>query len=246
MKLLRPTPTRARSRRRSRRGFADGVPEALRPLSLLVLVLVLFLVTAGPGIAIAFKLGPGGTSGHFPPLLDCAPAFSRNDDDSAFRANVLSLLAALPSSSAAASTVFAATRFLRSRSIAHGLRRHARGTAAETRLCARALLRPRRWARLPFLLPRRLPGMEADSGRAADWRAGCFLLYAETNVSSAREGASFRYWFYVDDDGGDDGSTATLRSSPGALTTRRACCRRWCWCRGAISPESTPRAGTPW
>jgi hypothetical protein len=63
---------------------------------------------------------------------------------------------------AAGPTVFAATRSpLRH---AHGLRRHAVRRSRQ-RLRARALLRPRRWTRLPFLLPRRLPGSARRWGR---------------------------------------------------------------------------------
>ncbi|PUZ43030.1 hypothetical protein GQ55_9G629400 [Panicum hallii var. hallii] len=106
---------------------AAAVPVAASPkLSGLSSLLVLALVTAGPGIPIALKLEPYGTSRHFRPLLHCDQALSRNDDDSAFRTTCCRssprsppphpLLHgirrhALPSAAAAAPTGFTATRY---------------------------------------------------------------------------------------------------------------------------------------
>ncbi|PVH33211.1 hypothetical protein PAHAL_9G596300 [Panicum hallii] len=136
-------------------------------------LLMLVLVTAGPGIV------------PLPALLDCAPALSRNDDDSAFRANVLLLLAALPSAAAAAApTGFAATPY--------GCRNSAFARGPCFGLGA--------GRGSPFSSLGDFPGTEADSRRAAAWRAVCLLSYADTNTSSAREDA-FRGWFYMNGGG---------------------------------------------
>ncbi|RLN38944.1 hypothetical protein C2845_PM01G01780 [Panicum miliaceum] len=112
--LPQPTFSSACSRRRSRRGVA----EALRPF-------VVARARPRRGEArdpIALKLEQYGTSRHFPPLLDCDPALFGNDDDSAFRANVLSLLATLPSATSTPPRSSPPRAPLRSRRRAHGLR----------------------------------------------------------------------------------------------------------------------------
>ncbi|OEL38237.1 hypothetical protein BAE44_0000745 [Dichanthelium oligosanthes] len=178
-------------------------------------LLVLVLVTSGPGIAIALKLEPDGTSRHFPPLIDCAPAHWKNDDGSPFRANVLSLLAALPSAAAAAPTGFAATRSGgapgRDRAFARG---HCFGLGASTSPgdCLECLSAAAQDVAIGC------PG----SRRAAVWRAGCFLSYADTNASTGREDA-FRDWFYADDDG--VGPTAALGSQCLGDRTAAECSR---------------------
>ena len=50
--------------------------------------------------------------------------------------------------------------------------------------------------------------------RGAVWRAGCFLWYADTNASTAREDA-WRGWFY------DDDSDDTLTAAPGTCAAIR-------------------------
>ncbi|KAL6642907.1 hypothetical protein ACP70R_021088 [Stipagrostis hirtigluma subsp. patula] len=76
-------------------------------LSSLLLHLVLVLAAADSGIAL--ELPALNTTGHVPPLLDCAPARAASfvsQNDSAFRDNVLSVLGTIPS--AAAPSGFAA------------------------------------------------------------------------------------------------------------------------------------------
>ena len=140
-------------------------PTGLPPLTVLVLV----MAAGGPGIAL--KLEPTGTSGHFPPLLDCAPAPAKpSKNGSAFRANVLSLLGALPSAAAAAPTGSASTRSAgarRDRAFARGVcfgfgAPDGSSSPGDCRSCL--------------------------SAAAEDvWRAGCFLSYADTNTSTARD-----------------------------------------------------------
>ncbi|TKW40904.1 hypothetical protein SEVIR_1G277700v4 [Setaria viridis] len=187
--------------------------------SLVLLFLVLAVAAAGPGVAL--KLEPTGTIEHFPPLLDCAPTTaSPSRNDSAFHANVLSLLAALPSAAAAAPTGSAFAR-----------------SGAAGRDCAFA-----RGACFGFGAPRggSFPGdcrsclsAAAEdvangcgaSRRAGAWRTGCFLSYADTNRSTAREDA-FRGWFYEDSDDGDgDSPTVALGRQCTANRTAAECAR---------------------
>ncbi|RCV07778.1 hypothetical protein SETIT_1G272800v2 [Setaria italica] len=185
--------------------------------SLVLLFLVLAVAAVGPGVAL--KLEPTGTIEHFPPLLDCAPTTaSPSRNDSAFHANVLSLLAALPSAAAAAPTGSAFAR-----------------SGGAGRDCAFA-----RGACFGFGAPRggSFPGdcrsclsAAAEdvakgcgaSRRAGAWRAGCFLSYADTNRSTAREDA-FRGWFYEDSDDGDSPTVALGRQCT-ANRTAAECAR---------------------
>ncbi|CAL4934068.1 unnamed protein product [Urochloa decumbens] len=155
--------------------------------SLIVLVLALLLLQH-PGSAL--KLQPAGTSTRFPPLVDCAPAPSpaapsSNNDTPAFRANVLSLLGALPSAAAAAA---APTGFVATLDAGTGRdRAFARGACF-------GLGAPGGPS----------PGdcLECLSAAAHDVAGGCGAATrrAGTNASTAREDA-FRGWFYDDSDG---------------------------------------------
>ncbi|CAN6293128.1 unnamed protein product [Urochloa humidicola] len=159
-----------------------------------LIILVLVLLQLQPGIALTLE--PAGTSTHFPPLLNCAPAPApaahSSDNDAAFRANVLSLLDALPSTAAAAPTGFAVTLS---------------GGAGRDRAFARgsciALGAPpgADWLSCLSAAAQDVAGECAGSRRAGVWRAGCFLFYADTNASTAREDA-YHGWFYDDSDGG--------------------------------------------
>ncbi|CAD6213020.1 unnamed protein product [Miscanthus lutarioriparius] len=61
--------------------------------------------------------------------------------------------------------------------------------------------------------------------RGAVWRAACFLSYADTNASTAREDA-FRGWFYDDNSAdGDDTPTAALGRECVANRTAAECSR---------------------
>ncbi|CAL4884687.1 unnamed protein product [Urochloa decumbens] len=153
-----------------------------KPSGVMILLALVMAAAAGPGVAL--KLEPTGTIKHFPPLLDCAPATATAANDSAFRANVLSLLGALPSAAAAAPTGSASTRsggaFARGACFGFGASSSSPG---DCRSCLSAAA-----------------GCGAASRRAGAWRAGCFVSYADTNRSTAREDA-FRAWFYDDSDG---------------------------------------------
>jgi hypothetical protein len=46
----------------------------IKPSVVSALIILVFVATAEPGMAL--KLEPTGTSSHFPPLLDCAPALA--------------------------------------------------------------------------------------------------------------------------------------------------------------------------
>ncbi|CAN6304749.1 unnamed protein product [Urochloa humidicola] len=179
--------------------------------SLIVLVLVMLLQQ--PGIALTME--PAGTSTHFPPLLDCAPSKAARSDnrDTAFRANVLSLLDALPSTAAAAPTGSAATDVGdgRDRAFARGacFGLGAPGGPSPGDDCLECLSAAARDV---------VAGCGAGSRRAGAWRAGCFLSYADTNASTAREDA-FRGWFY------DDAPTAALGSQCTANRTAAECSR---------------------
>ncbi|KAG2653052.1 hypothetical protein PVAP13_1NG423300 [Panicum virgatum] len=190
-------------------------PTGLPPL----IVLVLVMVAGGPGIAL--KLEPTGTSGHFPPLLDCAPAPAKpSKNGSAFRANVLSLLGALPSAAAAAPTGSASTRSAgarRDRAFARGVcfgfgAPDGSSSPGDCRSCLSAAAEDI------------AAGCGGASRRAGAWRAGCFLSYADTDRPTAREDA-FRGWFY--DDGGDGAGapTAALGSQCTASRTAAECAR---------------------
>ncbi|CAL4934065.1 unnamed protein product [Urochloa decumbens] len=184
-----------------------------------LIVLVLVLLQLQPGITL--KLEPAGTSTHFPPLLDCAPAPdpaapSNPNNDAAFRANVLSLLGALPSTAAAAPTGSAATRSdgaARDRAFARGAcfgLGAPRGPSPGDCLSC-----------LSAAASDVAAGCDAAPRRAGVWRAGCFLSYADTNAPTAREDA-FRGWFYDDDrDDGGGAPTAALGSECTANRTAR-------------------------
>lgn len=179
---------------------------------------------AAAGSGTALKLEPTGTSSHFPPLLDCAPAArSSSKNGTAFRANVLSLLAALPSTASSAPTgsASAATRSGgagRDRAFARGscfgLGAPRGGTSpADCISC------------LSSAAQDVVSGCGAASRRAGVWRAVCFLSYADTDTSTAREDA-FRGWFYDDDyGGGGNAPTAALGSQCTANRTAAECSR---------------------
>ncbi|CAN6282656.1 unnamed protein product [Urochloa humidicola] len=181
--------------------------------------LILVLLLQQPGIAL--KLEPTGTSTHFPPLLDCAPAPATapsSDNDAAFRANVLSLLGALPSTAAAAPPGSAVTlsdgagrdrAFARGSCFALGASSPSPGDA-DCHECLSAAAQA-------------VAGGCAGSRRAGVWRAGCFLSYADTNASTAREDA-YRGWFYDDSDGGAP-TTAAIGSHCAADRTAAECSR---------------------
>ncbi|WVZ59430.1 hypothetical protein U9M48_009573 [Paspalum notatum var. saurae] len=178
-------------------------------LSSSLLILLSLLVVAAAG----FQLEPAGTSRRFPPLLDCAPApapaqaaaFSKNS--SAFRANVLSLLGALPSAAAAprGSTAALSSRSGRDQAFARGL--CLGRSPGDCHACLSAAAQD--------------VASECGSAsrRAGVWRVGCFLSYADTNASTAREDA-FGGWFYDDSDDG-----AALESQCTANRTAAECDR---------------------
>ncbi|CAL4942527.1 unnamed protein product [Urochloa decumbens] len=166
--------------------------------SLIVLVLVLLQLQPGS----ALKLKPASTSTSFPPLVDCAPAPapaapSSNNDTAAFRANVVSLLGTLPSAAAAGPTGFVATldagtgrdrAFARGACFGLGAPGPGGPSPGDCVECLSAAAHDV------------AGGCGAATRRAGVWRAGCFLSYADTNASTAREDA-FRGWFYDDSDG---------------------------------------------
>ncbi|KAL6641586.1 hypothetical protein ACP70R_019767 [Stipagrostis hirtigluma subsp. patula] len=154
-------------------------------------VVVVVVATASQGVAFLEST----TNRHNPPLVDCAPAPAQSTDDGAFRVNLASVLAALPSAAAAALKGFAATRSLGAgggRAFARGLcfGASANGSspaaAGDCHACLSAAARDVAGA----------GGCGSKSRRAGVWRAECFLSYADTNASSAREDA-FRGWFYT-------------------------------------------------
>ena len=193
--------------------------ECAKPSVVSTLIILVFAVTAEPGI-VALKLEPTGTSAHFPPLLDCALApaaagavAAPSNNLSAFRDNVLSLLGALPAAAAAAPTGFAAAQsggddhaFARAFCFGFGARR---GSSPDNCLeCLSAAVED--------------VADGCHGRRGAVWRAGCFLSYADTNASTPREDV-FRGWFYDDDD--DDTPTAALGSQCVATSTAAECSR---------------------
>ncbi|KAL6883580.1 hypothetical protein ACP4OV_010994 [Aristida adscensionis] len=184
-----------------------------------LLVLLAAAVTASPGVASA----EDSASGHHPPLLDCTPAPARPaGDDAAFRANVASALAALPSAAAAAPTGFAATTRSRGagglgRAFARGLcfdgARSDDDSSAGDDGCLACLSAAARD------IAAGCGG--ADIRRSGVWRAGCFVAYADTDTPSAREDA-FRGWFYAD---GPDTSAATADGECAGNRTTASCSR---------------------
>jgi hypothetical protein len=78
----------------------------------------------------------------------------------------------------------------RHRHRAHGLRRHAVWRPRQC-LRVRALLQPRRWARLPFLLPRQLPGTEADRLDLALWTEAAGAGGGKNDLLITKEEDSF-------------------------------------------------------
>ncbi|TVU32242.1 hypothetical protein EJB05_23965, partial [Eragrostis curvula] len=170
---------------------------ALRKItSLSALALLVLVVVMGEPV-VAFQLEADNTTSHFPPLLDCGPASAA--PSTAFRANVRSLLNALPSAAAAAPTGFATARSPgsgRDRVFARGLCFGASGRGESDGDCLTCLT----------AAASDVATTCHGSRRGGTWRAGCFLSFADTNATSAREDA-FRGWFY--DDGDDDGSSPT-------------------------------------
>ncbi|CAN6310631.1 unnamed protein product [Urochloa humidicola] len=184
---------------------SGGVLPSVLPLAL-ALVLV-----AQPAIAIAPE--PTSTRSRFPPLLDCAPA--PLEMDSAFRANVIALLRAIPSAAAAAPTGFAAA--------------HSGGPAGHGRAFARALCFGANTTSSRAACRACLSAAATDatatggcaaSRRTAVWRPGCFLAYADTGAPSPREDA-FRGWFYA-----APNTTATLGDRACAGDRTAADCAR--------------------
>ncbi|TVT97906.1 hypothetical protein EJB05_56832, partial [Eragrostis curvula] len=157
---------------------------------MLLAAIVMVAVLANPGVAFAADT-TGTTNVHHPPLLDCTPARARPaDDDRAFRFNLASALVALPSAAAAARNGFAtrkAGRAGRHRAFARGVCFGANrsSSARACRACMSAAAED---------VTSGCSG--ANSRRAAVWRGGCFLAYADSKASSAREHA-FRRWFYA-------------------------------------------------
>ncbi|KAL6883581.1 hypothetical protein ACP4OV_010995 [Aristida adscensionis] len=151
---------------------------------MLVAVLVVVMAMANSGVTVAYD----SIKGHRPPLLDCTPAPAPpTGNHSAFRANVATALAALPSAVAAAPMgSFAATRSGRAgrgRAFARGFC-FGDGCLA----CISAAAKD---------VARGCGGAGGNSRRAGVWRAGCFVAYADTDAPSAGEDA-FRDWFYAD------------------------------------------------
>ncbi|XP_062201255.1 uncharacterized protein LOC133903810 isoform X2 [Phragmites australis] len=151
-----------------------------------MLLLFFVVVTANPGVAFAEDT----TGIHHPPLLDCSPAPAPyRNDDSAFRANLASALGAIPSAAAAAPKGFATTRSSGAgpdRAFVRGLCFGANGSSS-TDACLACLSAAARDV---------TRGCGGVSRRAGVWRAGCFLAYADTDASSAREDL-FHGWFYA-------------------------------------------------
>ncbi|CAL4942513.1 unnamed protein product [Urochloa decumbens] len=162
-----------------------------------MVVLLVVLVTAEHAVAI--KIDASAAFGHFPALLDCAPKPPPSNNDGAFRANVLSALAELPSAAAAAPTGFAATRSSGgagdrafARGLCFGVGKRRGSSRGDCLACLSAAARD-------VVVAGAGSGC-GSSRRGAVWRAGCFLAYADTNASSAHEDA-FRGWFYADGSG---------------------------------------------
>ncbi|CAN6298986.1 unnamed protein product [Urochloa humidicola] len=170
-------------------------------------------------LVLALKVEPTGTSTHSPPLLDCAPAPATapsSDDDAAFRANVLALLGALPSIAAAAPTGSAVTLSDgagRDRAFARGSCIALGAPSPGDADCLSCLSTAAHDVAIGC----------AGSRRAGVWRAGCFLSYADTNASTAREDA-YRGWFYDDSDGGTP--TTALETQQCAADRTAAECSR--------------------
>ncbi|CAN6298985.1 unnamed protein product [Urochloa humidicola] len=168
-----------------------------------VVLLVLLVTTAEHAVAI--KIDAGAAFGHFPALLDCGPPTSPSSNDGAFRANVLSALAALPSAVAAAPTGFAATPSAGAsgdrafaRGLCFGVGKRRGSSRGDCLACLSAAARD---------VAVDGTGGCGSSRRGAVRGSGCFLAYADTNASSAREDA-FRGWFYA----GGGGPSAALGS----------------------------------
>jgi hypothetical protein len=155
------------------------------------------------------------SSGHHPPLLDCAPAPPADDDDRAFRADLTSALGALPSAAAAAPGGFATTRS-GGRAFARGLcfGANASSSPAAARACRACLTAAARDVASST-------GGCGASRRAGVWRAGCFLAYADTDAPSAREDA-FRGWFYA---GPNTTTTLADRACAGEHRAAAGCAR---------------------
>lgn len=189
-----------------------------KPSVVPALILLVLMMAAEPRIAL--KLEPTGTSSNIPPLLDCAPApagAARSNNLGAFRGNVLALLGALPAAAAAAPTGL----------VAAAQSGGAVGDDDDRAFCFS--FGARRRSSVPCdncLECLSTAAQDVADGchgrRGAVWRAGCFLSYADTNASTAREDV-FRGWFYDDDD--DDTPTAALGSQCVATSTAAECSR---------------------
>ncbi|KAK3152912.1 hypothetical protein QOZ80_2BG0165240 [Eleusine coracana subsp. coracana] len=153
------------------------------------LATLLVFVAVVPGAAVVAASSKSGRH-HHPPLLDCGPApiLSKNDD-TAFRANLASALADLPSVVAVAPDAFAILNVGTSSGPGSASARGVCFSAANVssspalaRACEACLSAAAR---------------DVTGGcRAGVWRAGCFLSYAESSVSSAAGEKQFQGWFY--------------------------------------------------
>lgn len=168
---------------------------ALRKLSSLLLVAQLLLVVVGGASAIVARGTQLYTTGYFP-QIDCSPApmaTSTGSNGTAFRANLLTLLASLPDQ--AAPTGFA--------SMQAGAGGRAPGGDDDDRAFARgACLGDSTPSQCRDCLAAAVidvaEGCGADTRRAGAWLSGCYLAYADTDATSPRESA-FHRWFFDGD-----------------------------------------------
>ncbi|EAZ13727.1 hypothetical protein OsJ_03650 [Oryza sativa Japonica Group] len=183
---------------------------ALRKLSSLLLVAQLLLVVVGGASAIVARGTQLYTTGYFP-QIDCSPApmaTSTGSNGTAFRANLLTLLASLPDQ--AAPTGFA--------SMQAGAGGRAPGGDDDDRAFARGLL-PRRLHAVAMAANASLPplltfaqsfGPKTRRGRAP-WLSGCdnldptFLDLANGALSALAAAAANPVGVGADDAGGDAG-----------------------------------------
>ncbi|KAF0917109.1 hypothetical protein E2562_016915 [Oryza meyeriana var. granulata] len=157
---------------------------ALTKLSSVLLLLAQLLDVGVTSSAIVTRGTRRDTTGYFP-QIDCPPApmATSTSNGTAFRANLLALLASLPD--LAAPTGFASTE---AGGEGEGDRAFARGvclgnpTPVQCHACLTAAVEDV------------VAGCGATSRRVGSWLDGCYLAYADTNTTSPSEKA-FHRWF---------------------------------------------------
>ncbi|OEL38478.1 hypothetical protein BAE44_0000504 [Dichanthelium oligosanthes] len=166
----------------------------------MLLLLVAATVIANPGVAFAGE----STSRHLPHLLDCTPAPTPSRNDSAFRANLAAALAVVTSGVAPEGSATV------------------QSSSPDHRVFVRGICLSSSAGACPACLAAAAADLTSGCGasrRAGVWRDACFLAYADTDASTAREDA-FRGWFNAGSD-----TTPALGDGECLLGTAARCIR---------------------